>query len=115
MADSAAVPTPDKNDESFWTTVMTLVDPAWSEPTDDDLFTMDDKVLTAVRSLAERISTRAQAYRTADKPFDWWYTATAADRQDEESEAVHQSYAEAIAGATEFLLAHDQAARRPGA
>ncbi|MEU9803683.1 hypothetical protein [Streptomyces sp. NPDC051000] len=208
MAESAAIPTPDKNDESFWTTVTTLVEPAWSEPTDDDMFTMDDKVLAAVRSLAERISTRAQAYRGADKPFDpalmaapdvqlallralyeakrsvdrlaesaatvagrsgasyaqlglawggikrqsarlkwphavvrksagesiplryaggvavihhdpdadaWWYTATAADRQDEESEAVHQSYAEAIAGATEFLLAHGQAARRPGA
>lgn len=36
----------------------------------------------------------------------WWYTATAADQQEKESEPVHGSYAEAIAGATEFLLAH---------
>ncbi|GAA3049294.1 hypothetical protein GCM10017562_09870 [Streptomyces roseofulvus] len=36
----------------------------------------------------------------------WWYTATAADQQEQESEPVHGSYAEAIAGATEFLLAH---------
>ncbi|MFE6223147.1 hypothetical protein [Streptomyces sp. NPDC057854] len=36
----------------------------------------------------------------------WWFTATAADQQEWESEPVHASYAEAIAGATEFLLAH---------
>lgn len=201
MDDAAAIPTPDKDDENFWPTVMTLVEPAWSEPTEDDAFAMDDKVLDAVRALAERISTRALAYRTADKPFDtalmaapdvqlallralyeakrsvdrlaesaatvagrsgasytqlgaawggikrqsarlkwphavakrsasesiplryaggvavihhdpdadaWWYTATAADQHDEESEAVHNTYAEAIAAATEFLLAHAQ-------
>ncbi|WP_237302549.1 hypothetical protein [Streptomyces sp. S063] len=31
---------------------------------------MDEHLLEAVRSLAERISTRALAYRTAGKPFD---------------------------------------------
>ncbi|MFJ8660889.1 hypothetical protein [Streptomyces sp. NPDC093795] len=36
----------------------------------------------------------------------WWYTATAADQRGKESEPVHSTYAEAIAGATEFLLAH---------
>lgn len=36
----------------------------------------------------------------------WWYSATAADQREEESEAVHGTYAEAIAAATEFLLAH---------
>ncbi|MEV7525381.1 hypothetical protein [Streptomyces sp. NPDC091371] len=201
MNDSVTIPTPDKGDETFWAAVMTLVEPPWSEPTQDDAFTMDDKVLDAVRALAERISTRALAYRAADKPFDtalmaapdvqlallrslyeakrsvdrlaesaatvagrsgasytqlgaawggikrqsarlkwphavakksasesiplryaggvavihhdpdadaWWYTATAVDQQEEESEAVYNSYAEAIAGATEFLLAHPQ-------
>ncbi|MEV8015789.1 hypothetical protein AB0O76_05405 [Streptomyces sp. NPDC086554] len=199
MDEAAGIPTPDKNEDDFWATVMTLLEPAWSEPSKDDTFTMDDRVLDAVRALAERISTRALAYRTADKPFDpalmaspdvqlallralyeakqsvdrlaesaatvagrsganyaqlgaawggikrqsarlkwphavvkksasgsiplryaggsavvhhdpdvdaWWYSATAADQQDEESEAVHGTYAEAIAAATEFLLAH---------
>ncbi|MFD7260737.1 hypothetical protein [Streptomyces sp. NPDC059874] len=208
MDDSVAIPTPDKNDENFWTTVMTQVEPAWSEPTEDDTFAMDDEVLAAVRALAERISTRALAYRTADKPFDpalmaapdvqlsllralyeakrsvdrlaesaatvagrsganytqlgaawggikrqsarlkwphavvkrsasesiplryaggtavvhhdpdadaWWYDATAADQQEAESEAVHATYAQAIAGATEFLLAHAQPNRRDSA
>ncbi|MFJ8043269.1 hypothetical protein ACIRBX_22520 [Kitasatospora sp. NPDC096147] len=193
------IPTPDRNDENFWATVMTLVEPAWREPSTDDSFAMDDKVLEAVRVLAEEISTRARAYRAADKPFDtalvaapdvqlamlrslyeaklsvdrlaesaatvagrsganyaqlgaawggikrqsarlkwphavtrkaagesvplqyaggaavihhdpdadaWWFTATAADRQEKESEAVHATSAEAIAGATEFLLSH---------
>ncbi|MFD3331917.1 hypothetical protein ACFWV1_04560 [Streptomyces sp. NPDC058700] len=199
MSDSVGIPTPDKNDANFWATVMTLTEPAWNEPTTDDTFTMDDRVLDAVRALAERISTRAQAYRAADKPFDpalmaspdvqlallralyeakqsvdrlaesaatvagrsganyaqlgaawggikrqsarlkwphavvrktagepiplryaggaavvhhdpdvdaWWYSATGADERTGESEAVHTTYAEAIAGATEFLLAH---------
>ncbi|MFG2903292.1 hypothetical protein ACGFZH_40210 [Streptomyces zaomyceticus] len=198
------IPTPDRNDENFWTTVMTLVEPAWCEPTKDDSFAMDDRVLEAVRVLAEEISTRALAYRAADKPFDtalmatpdvqlamlralyevklsvdrlaesaatvagrsganyaqlgaawggikrqsarlkwphavvkkaagesvplqyaggaavihhdpdadaWWFTATAADQQEKESEAVHASSAEAIAGATEFLLSHALPAR----
>ncbi|MEU5220955.1 hypothetical protein AB0G79_32800 [Streptomyces sp. NPDC020807] len=194
-----AIPTPDRGDENFWATVMTLVEPAWREPTEGDTFVMDDKVLEAVRALAESISTRALAYRAAEKPFDaalmaapdvqlamlrslyeakrsvdrlaesaatvagrsganyaqlgaawggikrqsarskwphavakkaagesvplqyaggaavihhdpdadaWWFTATAADEQEKESEAVHASSAEAIAGATEFLLSH---------
>ncbi|MFF0277735.1 hypothetical protein [Streptomyces sp. NPDC004330] len=194
-----AIPTPDRNDDAFWTTVMTLVEPAWREPAESDSFAMDDKVLEAVRALAEGISTRALAYRAAGKPFDtalmaapdvqlamlrslheaklsvdrlaesaatvagrsganyaqlgaawggikrqsarlkwphavtkkavgesvplqyaggfavihhdpdadaWWFTATAADQQEKESEAVHASSAEAIAGATEFLLSH---------
>ncbi|MGW0549511.1 hypothetical protein [Streptomyces altiplanensis] len=205
MDDAATIPTPDKNDENFWATVMTPVEPAWSEPTEDDTFAMDDDVLNTVRALAERISTRALAYRTAGKPFDpalmaapdvqlallralyeakrsvdrlaesaatvagrsgasytqlgaawggikrqsarlkwphavvkrsagesiplhyaggtaaihhdpdadaWWYTATAADQQDEESEAVHRTSTEAIARATEFLLAHAQPNRQ---
>ncbi|MFE9040255.1 hypothetical protein ACFYOG_05000 [Streptomyces sp. NPDC007818] len=36
----------------------------------------------------------------------WWYTATAADQREKESDPVHGTYAEAIAGATEFLLSH---------
>lgn len=199
MDDATGIPTPDKNDADFWTTVMTLLEPAWSEPTQDDTFTMDERVLDAVRALAERISTRALAYRAAGQPFDpalmaspdvqlallralyeakqsvdrlaesaatvagrsganyaqlgaawggikrqsarvkwphavvkrsasesiplryaggsavvhhdpdagaWWYSATGADQQEEESKAVHGTYAEAIAGATEFILAH---------
>ncbi|MEU6457011.1 hypothetical protein [Streptomyces sp. NPDC047065] len=202
---SDVIPTPDRNDENFWTTVMTLVEPAWCEPTEGDSFAMDGKVLEAVRVLAEGISTRALAYRAADKPFDtalmaapdvqlamlrslyeaklsvdrlaesaatvagrsganyaqlgaawggikrqsarlkwphavtkkaagesvplqyagggavihhdpdadaWWFTATAADQQEKESEAVHASSAEAIAGATEFLLSHALPARQ---
>ncbi|MDG4859003.1 hypothetical protein P8605_12695 [Streptomyces sp. T-3] len=66
----AAIPTPDRNDENFWTAVMTMVEPAWSELDDADSLAMDDDVLNSVRALAERISTRAQAYRAAGKPFD---------------------------------------------
>ncbi|MFI1932835.1 hypothetical protein [Streptomyces sp. NPDC020330] len=199
------IPTPDQNDENFWATVLTPVDPAWNEPGDEDAFAMDKQVLDAARSLAERISTRALAYRAAGKPFDaalmaapdvqlamlrslyetkrsvdrlaesaatvagrggssyaqlgaawggikrqsarlkwphavpkkaasesiplhyaggdavihhdpgadaWWYTATGADLREEESEAVHGTSAEAIARATEFLLAHDRPAPR---
>ncbi|MFE6038088.1 hypothetical protein [Streptomyces sp. NPDC056452] len=208
MDDAVAIPVPERDDENFWSTITTLVEPAWSEPTDDDTFVMDEKVLDASRALAERISTRAQAYRTADKPFDsalmaapdvqlallralyetkrsvdrlaesaatvagrngasytqlgmawggikrqsarlkwphavvkrsagesvplryaggsavihhdpnvdaWWYTATAADQQDEESEAVHPTSAEAIARATEFLLTHARPGRQASA
>ncbi|MGW7413803.1 hypothetical protein [Streptomyces sp. NPDC054863] len=199
MDNSAAIPTPDKNDDAFWSAVTTLVEPAWSEPTGDDSFAMDDKVLDAVRALAEGISTRARAYRAAGKHFDaalmaspdvqlamlralyeakqsverlaesaataagrsgasygqlgaswgglkrqsarlkwphavvrrsagesvplsyaggeavihhdpdadaWWYVATGADGQEEESAAVDRTSAEAVARATEFLLAH---------
>ncbi|MFJ8660911.1 hypothetical protein [Streptomyces sp. NPDC093795] len=199
MSDAAGIPTPEKNDENFWTTVTTLVEPPWNEPTTDDAFTMDERVHDAVRALAERVSTRALAYRAAGKPFDpvlmaapdvqlallralyeakqsvdrlaesaatvagrsganyaqlgaawggikrqsarlkwphavvrkstsesipvhyaggsavvhhdadadaWWYTATAADQRTKESEPVYGTYAEAIAGATEFLLTH---------
>ncbi|MFQ6855477.1 hypothetical protein AAIB46_32035 [Streptomyces sp. 35M1] len=70
MNDVKAIPTPDQSDEDFWATVLTPVDPAWNEPVDDDSFVMDEQLLAAVRSLAERISTRALAYRTAGKPFD---------------------------------------------
>ncbi|MFH9614084.1 hypothetical protein ACH4MM_10240 [Streptomyces pratensis] len=68
--DDSAIPTPDKNDENFWTTVATQVEPAWSEPTEEDAFTMDDRVLAAVRALTEGISTRALAYHAVGKPFD---------------------------------------------
>lgn len=47
------------------------------------------------------------ATRRADA---WWYTATAADGQEEESAAVHARSTEAIARATEFLLVDTQAA-----
>ncbi|MFI5766540.1 hypothetical protein ACIA8F_37120 [Streptomyces sp. NPDC051563] len=197
MSDSASIPTPDRNDEDFWAAVMTLLEPAWSEPAEDEAFAMDDQVLDAVRPLAQRISTRVQAYRAADRPFDaalmaapdvqlallralyeakrsvdrmaesaatvagrsgasytqlgaawggikrqsarlkwphavakrtagesiplryaggtaaihhdpdadaWWYTAVTADGRTDESEAVHPTYPEAIARATEFLL-----------
>ncbi|MCB8907606.1 MULTISPECIES: hypothetical protein [unclassified Streptomyces] len=199
MSDVSAVPTPDRNDENFWTAASTLVEPPWSEPVQGDAFTMDERVHDAVRALAERISTRALAYRAAGRSLDpvlmaapdvqlallralyeakqsverlaesaatvagrsganyaqlgaawggikrqsarlkwphavvrkaasesipfhyaggtavvhhdadadaWWFAATAADHQDTESEPVHRTYAEAIAGATEYLLAH---------
>ncbi|MFE5942024.1 hypothetical protein [Streptomyces sp. NPDC056480] len=205
MSDVRAVPTPDRNDENFWTAASALVEPPWSEPAQDDTFTMDESVHDAARALAERISTRVLAYRAADKPLDpvlmaspdvqlallralyeakqsverlaesaatvagrsganyaqlgaawggikrqsarlkwphavvrqpasesipfhyaggtavvhhdadadaWWYTATAADGQDTESEPVHRTYAEAIAGATEYLLAHSLPGRK---
>ncbi|MEU8893578.1 hypothetical protein [Streptomyces sp. NPDC048442] len=191
--------------------VSTSEDPGeapWGEPTEGDSFAMDDKVLDAVRALAEGISTRALAYRTAGKPFDaalmaapdvqlamlralyeakqsvdrlaesaatvagrsgasygqlgaawgglkrqsarlkwphavvkksagesvplsyaggtavihhdpeadaWWYAATGADGQEEESEAVGSTAAEAIARATEFLLAHAKPTRQASA
>ncbi|CAM5441886.1 hypothetical protein GCM10010329_51510 [Streptomyces spiroverticillatus] len=199
MDDIATIPTPGKNDPTFWSTVTAQVEPAWAEPTLDDSLAMDDKVLDAVRALAQRISTRATAYREAGKEFDpvlmaapdvqlavlrslyeakqsvdrlaesaataagrtgasyvqlgaawgglkrqsarlkwphavvkrtsgesiplayaggdavihhdpdadaWWYAATGADRQEEESPAVYATSAEAIARATEFLLGH---------
>ncbi|MGW8768957.1 hypothetical protein ACWGN5_41535 [Streptomyces sp. NPDC055815] len=208
MTDVDGIPTPEKSDDNFWNTVSNLVEPPWDEPTPDDASTMDDRVLDAVRALAQRISTRALAYEAAGKPFDpvlmaapdvqlallralyeaklsvdrlaesaatvagrsganyaqlgaawggikrqsarlkwphavvrksakesiplhyaggtavvhhdadtdaWWYTATAADQQAEESEPVHGTYAEAIAGATEFLLAHALPERQPPA
>ncbi|MFF0058399.1 hypothetical protein ACFYR2_29005 [Streptomyces microflavus] len=208
MDEWRAIPTPAEHDENFWTVVMTQVDPAWTEPGYDDTVLMDEKVLEAVRVLAERISTRALAYRTAGKPFGaalaaapdvqlatlralyeakqsvdrlaesaatvagrggasysqlgaawggikrqsarlkwphavvkrsagesvplhyaggsavihhdpgvdaWWFTATGADRQEEESEAVHSTSAEAIARATEFLLTHTGSAGRESA
>ncbi|MFD4370878.1 hypothetical protein [Streptomyces sp. NPDC058486] len=43
----------------------------------------------------------------------WWYTATAADQQEMDSDPIHATYAEAIAGATEFLLTHTLPDRRP--
>ncbi|MFF4244615.1 hypothetical protein ACFYY2_09075 [Streptomyces sp. NPDC001822] len=70
MVDVSRIPTPDKNDDDFWASVMNLVEPPWVEPAADDAFAMDDHVLDAVRALAERISTRALAYRAADKSFD---------------------------------------------
>ncbi|MFJ5136125.1 hypothetical protein [Streptomyces sp. NPDC088707] len=208
MSDVSAVPTPDRNDENFWTAASALVEPPWSEPGQDDAFTMDERVHEAVRALVERISTRVRAYRAAGKPLDpvlmaspdvqlallralheakqsverlaesaatvagrsganyaqlgaawggikrqsarlkwphavvrkaacesipfrhaggtavvhhdadadaWWYTATGADQQDTESEPVHRTYAEAIAGATEYLLAHALPVRQPPA
>ncbi|MFF8382030.1 hypothetical protein ACF07V_38725 [Streptomyces sp. NPDC015661] len=208
MTDLDGIPTPDKSDENFWSALSNLVEPPWNEPTLDDACTMDDRVLDAVRALAERISTRALAYAAADKPFDpvlmtapdvqlallralyeaklsvdrlaesaatvagrgganyaqlgsawggikrqsarlkwphavvrksakesiplqyaggvavvhhdadtdaWWYTATAADQRIEESDPVHGTYAEAIAGATEFLLAHARPHGQPPA
>ncbi|CAM5676729.1 hypothetical protein ACWD5B_00710 [Streptomyces tanashiensis] len=199
MNDMTGIPTPDKSDENFWNAFSNLVEPPWNEPTVDDAFAMDEKVLDAVRALAEGISTRALAYSSAGTYFDpvlmaapdvqlallralyeaklsvdrlaesaatvagrsganyaqlgaawggikrqsarlkwphavvrnstkesiplnyaggtavvhhdadadaWWYTATGADQQEMESGPDHGSYAEAIAGATEFLLAH---------
>ncbi|MDQ0982733.1 hypothetical protein [Streptomyces sp. V2I9] len=70
MDDVTSVPTPVPSDEDFWATVLTPVEPAWREPGDADAFAMDEQVLEAARALAERISTRALAYRTAGKPFD---------------------------------------------
>ncbi|MFI1189831.1 hypothetical protein [Streptomyces californicus] len=70
MDDAKAIATPEPGDDDFWTTVLKPVDPAWCDPGDDDTFAMDEQVLDAARALAERISTRAHAYRAAGKPFD---------------------------------------------
>ncbi|MEU5134475.1 hypothetical protein [Streptomyces californicus] len=70
MSDAKTIPTPEPSDDDFWTTVLTPVDPAWRDPGTGDTFDMDEQVLGAARSLAERISTRAHAYRAAGKPFD---------------------------------------------
>ncbi|MEV6356328.1 hypothetical protein [Streptomyces hydrogenans] len=209
MSDVTGIPTPDKSDDTFWTAFSTLVEPPWHEPTQDDAFTMDERVLDAVRALAEGISTRLLAYRAEGKPADpvlmatpdvqlallrslyeaklsvdrlaesaatvagrsganyaqlgaawggikrqsarlkwphavvrksaaesiplhyaggtavvhhdpdadaWWYAATGADQREADSDPVHGTYAEAIAGATEFLLAHavPEDGERPG-
>ncbi|MFD4320722.1 hypothetical protein [Streptomyces sp. NPDC058548] len=44
----------------------------------------------------------------------WWNAATAADHQgtESESESIHRTYADAIAGATEYLLAHSLPGRQ---
>ncbi|MFH8884514.1 hypothetical protein [Streptomyces californicus] len=70
MNDVKTIPTPEPSDDDFWTTVLKPVDPAWRDPGTGDTFVMDEQVLDAARSLAERISTRACAYRAAGKPFD---------------------------------------------
>ncbi|MFE2556727.1 hypothetical protein ACFXGT_11935 [Streptomyces sp. NPDC059352] len=41
-----------------------------------------------------------------------WFTATAANRHEMDSEAAHASFAEVTVGATEFLLAHALPARQ---
>ena len=55
-------------DEDFWTDITTLREPAWREPTDDDLIDLDDQVREVVSQLAGRLSLREQEYRGAGQP-----------------------------------------------
>ncbi len=55
-------------DEGFWTDITTLREPAWQEPTDDDLIDLDDQVREVVSQLAGRLSLREQEYRGAGQP-----------------------------------------------
>ncbi|MGW0491115.1 hypothetical protein [Streptomyces olivaceus] len=54
---------PTLDDPNFWTEMMTLRDPAYREPTDDELLQLEDDVTDAAHDLARAISTRESAYR----------------------------------------------------
>ncbi|MGD6757273.1 hypothetical protein [Streptomyces sp. BH105] len=54
---------PTKDDPDFWTALMTLRDPAYRQPTDDELLRLDDAVADAAHDFARQISTRESAYR----------------------------------------------------
>src|SRR5262245_47036050 len=54
---------PTLDDPNFWQGLMTLQDPAYREPTDDELLRLEDNVADAADELARAISTRESAYR----------------------------------------------------
>ncbi|MEJ8653731.1 hypothetical protein WKI65_38215 [Streptomyces sp. MS1.AVA.3] len=54
---------PISGDPNFWMTMMTLRDPAYREPTDDELLQLEGDVTDAAHDLARAISTRESAYR----------------------------------------------------
>ncbi|MCX5278005.1 hypothetical protein [Streptomyces virginiae] len=54
---------PTLDDPNFWIAMMTLRDPAYREPTDDELLQLEDDVADAAHDLARAISTRELAYR----------------------------------------------------
>ncbi|MGW6875876.1 hypothetical protein ACWGHA_26470 [Streptomyces xanthophaeus] len=56
---------PLQHDPNFWTTVMSLRDPAYRQPTDDELIQLEADVSDAAHELARMISTRETAYRLA--------------------------------------------------
>ncbi len=66
MDEVTVIPTPARHDENFWSVVMAPVEPAWSEPGDDDTFEMDGKVLDAARP--HRRGRRWSSRMTAEAP-----------------------------------------------
>ncbi|MDW8803714.1 hypothetical protein P1P68_02540 [Streptomyces scabiei] len=56
---------PTLDDPNFWTAMMALRDPAYREPTDDELLQLEDDVTDAAHNLARAISTRESAYRAS--------------------------------------------------
>ncbi|MER5511517.1 hypothetical protein ABT052_40330 [Streptomyces sp. NPDC002766] len=54
---------PTLNDPTFWGDIMTLREPAYREPTDDEVIRLEDGVMDAAHELARAISTRESAYR----------------------------------------------------
>lgn len=54
---------PTTEDPNFWTSIMTLRDPAYREPTEDEHLNLADQITDAAGDLARQISTRESAYR----------------------------------------------------
>lgn len=53
--------------DDFWRDVMTLQEPPYREPGDDEVLQLQDQVAEAARTLARAISTRESAYRADDR------------------------------------------------
>ncbi|MFJ9908352.1 hypothetical protein ACIRVK_36765 [Streptomyces sp. NPDC101152] len=51
--------------DAFWRDVMTLQEPPYREPGDDEVLQLQDQVAEAAHTLARAISTRESAYRAA--------------------------------------------------
>ncbi|MGP3983780.1 hypothetical protein [Streptomyces sp. KR80] len=60
------LPTTDHPD--FYTQLLTLREPAWREPTEDELIALEDDIFEAVHEMASAISLRDQSYRDAGQP-----------------------------------------------
>lgn len=56
-----------RDNTAFWGDVMTLREPAYREPIDEELHQLEDAVADAAQTLAGAISTRESAYRAAGK------------------------------------------------